>query len=108
LFEGPAPKKKRAKKAASQAGEKESETGSFVYGGDEATLGSLDPEMKEVAAKCKKPPACLQNLVVERILKGEMLGRSISKAGWWKSIWVVSHIISSTWYQVIDCGRMMF
>lgn len=88
----PAPPKKKQKtqtKVKEAGGDDASGSkaaGSYVYGADEtaAALMELDKDMKEVAMKCpgypKKFPACLANLDVNRILAGELLGRSISKA----------------------------
>lgn len=82
---GAPPAKRRGNgKGADRAESEVSKTGSYVYGADDgaSVLASLDDEMKQVAAKCKnypkQIPACLQNL---NILRGELLGRSISKAG---------------------------
>lgn len=87
----PAVKKKatsaRAKAIKDKEMDEASASGKMSYVYDEngsGALAGLDNEMKEVAAKCKgypkQIPACLQNLNVNRVLSGAMLGRSICKA----------------------------
>jgi hypothetical protein len=49
-------------------------------GDDDENVAQLDAEMKKVALKCKGSTACLGNLSVPRILRGERLGRSIDAA----------------------------
>ena len=79
--------KRRSKKTAGDTKSDAGSTGAYIYGTEEANavMSTLDKDMVDVAkATSKYPkqvPACLGNLNLDRILSGELLGRSLAKAG---------------------------
>ena len=92
--------KKRAKKTADTKSDGGS-TAAYVYGVEEANavMSTLDKDMVDVAKATarypKQIPACLGNLNLDRILGGELLGRSLAKAGFFSvvTIQTLHHLV---------------